>query len=135
MTGYPDVLLAVAGAHLRGQPLNGELTSRGAAFVEVTRTMPVYRMFVLDTDPPKPGVVRTAGEGSGLEVEVWRLTAEAFGNFVAALPAPMAIGRVELAGGTTVSGFLVEPVALESARDISSFGGWKDYLAAAAAGP
>lgn len=135
MTGYPDVLLAVAGAHLRGQPLNGELTSRGAAFVEVTRTTPVYRMFVLDTDPPKPGVVRTAGEGTALEVEVWRLTAEAFGNFVAALPPPMAIGRVELAGGTTVSGFLVEPVALESARDISSFGGWKDYLAAATTGP
>ena len=135
MNNYPDVLLAVAGAHLRGQPLNSELTSRGAAFVEATRTMPVYRMFALDTDPPKPGVVRTAEEGTALEVEVWRLSAEAFGNFVAALPAPMAIGKVELAGGRTVSGFLVEPVALESARDISSFGGWKGYLAVPAAGP
>jgi allophanate hydrolase len=32
-----------------------------------------------------------------------------------------------------VKGFLVEPAALEGARDISDFGGWRSFLAETAA--
>lgn len=126
--GYPDVLLAVAGAHLSGQPLNRQLTERGATLVEETRTEGVYRLFALDTVPPKPGMVRVRGGGAALAVEVWRLSAAAFGDLVAALPQPMAIGQVELAGGSLVSGFLVEPIAIETAADITQYGGWRQYL-------
>jgi allophanate hydrolase len=62
-------------------------------------------------------------------VEVWVLTAEAFGRFVAAVPAPLSIGTVRLADGTTAKGFLVEAAAVEGARDISSFGGWRAFVA------
>ncbi len=125
---YGDVLLAVAGAHLTGQPLNFQLVDRGAELVEPTTTAPVYRLFALDTAPPKPGVVRVADGGKALDVEVWRMTAAAFGDFVAHLPQPMAIGRVELADGRQVCGFLVEPIALDSARDITVHRGWREYL-------
>ena len=124
------ILLAVAGAHLRGQPLNRQLTDRGAVLERTTETAPTYRLHVLATEPPKPGVVRVAEHGVALEVEVWRMDAAAFGDFVAALPQPMAIGKVELADGTLVSGFLVEPIAVEGAADISRFGGWRAYLGA-----
>ena len=124
------ILLAVAGAHLRGQPLNHQLTDRGAVLERSTRTAPGYRLYALDTEPPKPGVVRVASDGVALEVEVWRLDPAAFGDFVAALPQPMAIGKVELADGSLVSGFLVEPIAMEGAADISRFGGWRAYLGA-----
>ncbi|WP_244274992.1 allophanate hydrolase-related protein [Rathayibacter oskolensis] len=123
------VLLAVAGAHLSGQPLNHQLTDRDAELVETTTTSADYRLFALGTVPPKPGVVRVASGGAALEVEVWRLTDAAFGSFVAALPHPMAIGSVSLADGSLVSGFLVEPIALEGAEDITRFGGWRTYLA------
>lgn len=122
------VLLAVAGAHLTGQPLNAQLTDRGAELVSTTTTSADYRLVALATTPPKPGVVRVAG-GSALEVEVWRLDDAAFGSFVAALPQPMAIGKVTLADGSLVSGFLVEPIAVEGAEDITRFGGWRSYLA------
>ena len=125
------ILLAVAGAHLTGQPLNHQLTDRGAVLVQSTTTAPRYRLFALATEPPKPGVVRVADGGVAVAVEVWRLDAAAFGDFVAALPQPMAIGKVELADGTLVSGVLVEPVAVEGADDISDHGGWREYLAAA----
>ncbi|WP_210505515.1 hypothetical protein [Naasia sp. SYSU D00057] len=125
--GYPDVLLAVAGAHLTGQPLNAQLTDRGATLVEETTTAPGYRLFALDTVPPKPGVVRVRSGGAALTVEVWRLSAAAFGDFVAALPQPMAIGQVELADGRLVRGFLVEPIAVEGAEDITEYGGWRQY--------
>ncbi len=42
----------------------------------------------------------------------------------------MVIGSVELSDGAEVPGFLAEPWALEGADDITSFGGWRAYLAA-----
>jgi allophanate hydrolase len=122
------IKLAVVGAHLRGQPLNKQLLELGAVFIEETRTAPSYRLFALpNTSPPKPGLVRE-DEGSEIEVEVWSLTAAAFGRFVAAIPAPLGIGTVQLRAGETVKGFLCESHAVRGAEDISHFGGWRGYL-------
>jgi allophanate hydrolase len=123
------VPLAVVGAHLAGQPLHHQLTSRGAQLVAATTTAPVYRLHALATEPPKPGLVRVAAGGVAIEVEVWALGLAEFGSFVAQVPAPLCIGTVELADGTQVSGFLCEPLALERAPDISVHGGWRAYLA------
>jgi allophanate hydrolase len=129
----PDpVALAVAGAHLSGQPLNHQLTDRGARLVATTTTAPVYRFYALDTTPPKPGLVRvTDGDaaGAGIEVEVWELTAAAFGTFVDAVPAPLCIGRVRLTDGSAVAGFLCEPLAVDGAVEITHHGSWRAYLA------
>lgn len=125
-----SVLLAVVGAHLSGQPLNWQLTSRGAQFVKAGRTSRNYRLFALaNTTPSKPGLVRqSACVGTGIEVEVWAMTPHAFGSFVADVPSPMVIGSVNLLDGSTVKGFLCEPAALEGAVDITHFGGWRSYL-------
>ena len=83
-----------------------------------------------DTTPPKPGLLRVdSGKGAGIEVEVWGLPVGAFGRFADAVPPPLSIGTVVLADGRAVKGFLVEAAATASARDISSFGGWRAYLA------
>jgi allophanate hydrolase len=120
------VLLAVVGAHLRGQPLNHQLTSRHARFVQKTRTAPCYRLYALaNTQPPKPGLRRIAEKlARGIEIEVWSLDEAAFGSFVAEIPPPLGIGTLELEDGTSVKGFLCEPIGLEGARDITEFGGW-----------
>jgi allophanate hydrolase len=122
--------LAVVGAHLQGQPLNHELTSRGAGFRRRARTAANYRLYALaGTKPPKPGLVRASEPaGAGIELEIWALTLAAFGSFTANVPAPMAIGTVSLADGMTVKGFVCEPAALQGARDITEFGGWRAYL-------
>jgi len=122
--------LAVAGAHLTGQPLNSELISVGARRIRTTKTAPEYRLYALDTVPPKPGLVHAPGERAhAIEVEVWELSAEAFGAFVARIPAPMTIGMTKLSDGTVVKGFSCEPHALSGARDISQFGGWRAFRA------
>ncbi len=125
-----SVLLAVVGAHLTGQPLNHQLTDLGATCVTTTRTATDYRLFALsETVPPKPGMARDpAFEGLGIEVEVWRLSTEAFGRFVAAVPPPLVIGSVTLADGSLVKGFLCESSALVAAREISQYGGWRAWL-------
>jgi allophanate hydrolase len=127
--------LAVCGAHLSGQPLNAQLTDRAGELVATVSTAASYRLFALDTQPPKPGLVRVAdgAEGAAIEVEVWSLDPAAFASFVDAIPAPMCIGRVVLDDGRNVAGFLCEPIALDGATDITSYGGWRAYRAAATA--
>jgi allophanate hydrolase len=126
-----EVALAVVGAHLSGMPLNGELRALDARLIGETNTTPDYRLFALTgSNPAKPGMLRVAdGAGACIAVEVWALTVEAFGRFVAAVPAPLSIGTVRLTGGKTAKGFLVEATAVEGARDISGFGGWRAFVA------
>jgi allophanate hydrolase len=128
------VTLAVCGAHLKGQALHGQLTALGAQFLAATTTSAHYRLFALaNTTPPKPGLMRLGGGeiGAPIEVETYALSPEAFGRFVAAVPAPMVIGTVQLGDGTWVKGFLCEPCALTNATDITVLGGWRAYLARA----
>lgn len=124
------VLLAVVGAHLSGMALNGELRVLGATFVKSTTTSADYRLFALDgTVPPKPGLLRVAdGTGHAIAIEIWELTSEAFGRFVAAIPSPLGIGTLRTAEGDAVKGFLVEAAAVTTARDISHHGGWRAFM-------
>ena len=122
--------VAVVGAHLSGLPLSHELTSAGGVFLRAVNTTPDYRFFALpNTSPAKPGLLRVSpGEGAPIATEVWSLDPAAFGAFVAKIPAPLGIGTLQLADGTTPKGFLVEAEAVRGAEDISSFGGWRAYL-------
>ncbi|WKX16069.1 allophanate hydrolase [Streptomyces sp. NL15-2K] len=124
----PETRLAVVGAHLTGQPLNPQLLALGARLDHTTTTASVYRLHALPTDPPKPGLVHVGEGGAPVETEVWRLPADGLGRLLTALPRPMTLGRVELADGTSVPGFLCEPTALTNAEDITAYGGWRSYL-------
>jgi allophanate hydrolase len=110
--------------------LNHELTGLGGRLLEATKTAPDYKLYALTTTPPKPGMLRIgAGQGTAMEVELWALSAASFGKFVDLIPPPLAIGTIRLANGRSAKGFIVEPAALDGARDISEFGGWRSYMA------
>ncbi len=133
--GRDEIAIAVVGAHLSGMALNGELTSLGGRLLEAAKTAPDYRLYALDTTPTRPGMLRVeTGTGTAIELEVWALSTEAFGKFVAAVPPPLSIGTVRLADGRNVKGFIVEAAEVGRARDISSFGGWRAFAARAATG-
>ncbi|HEY5957901.1 MAG TPA: hypothetical protein VIV60_15165 [Polyangiaceae bacterium] len=124
------IRLAVAGAHLSGMPLNHELVELRGSLKCVCRTSGEYTLHALKgTVPAKPALVRRPGAAHlGIEVEVWEMSAEAFGQFVAKVPSPMTIGTIELEDGSLVKGFLCEPFALEASIDITEFGGWRNYV-------
>ncbi|HEY5758231.1 MAG TPA: allophanate hydrolase [Steroidobacter sp.] len=129
-TPVTTVRLAVVGAHLTGMPLNHQLTSRQSVFVERCRTAASYQLYALaNTTPPKPGLVKAMTTGAPIEVELWDVPLDRFGSFVAEIPAPLGIGSLELEDGRVVKGFICEPIGLQGARDITSFGGWRAYLA------
>jgi allophanate hydrolase len=124
--------LAVVGAHLAGQPLNHELSERGARLIASTHTAPEYRLYALKTTPPKPGLVRVAaGSGAAIELEVWELSQAALGSFIQGVAGPLCIGTVLLANGERVHGFLCEGLDTQGAADITAFGGWRAFRNAA----
>lgn len=129
--GTDHIELAVFGAHLRGQPLNGQLESLGARFVEAVTTSDAYGLVALDTVPPKPGLVRRGtGAGAEIEGELWLVTPWALGLLLASLPAPMSLTSVDLADGRNVVGFGCAYDVVDGALDITDYGGWRAYLGA-----
>lgn len=120
--------LVVAGAHLKGQPLEWQLTDLGAVWQETTQTASTYRLFALPGGPPKkPGVVFDPA-GAALEVDVWAVTPAALGKFLTMVPAPLALGTVTLHDGRELTGFVCEPRAMDGATEVTSFGGWRGYV-------
>lgn len=125
----PTIDIAVFGAHMTGQPLNGQLTDLGAVCRGTITTAPTYRLHALPTTPPKPGLVRVGSGGAAITGERWSIPAAHVGNFLTGLAAPMTVGVVELDTGDTALGFLCEPLATMDAPDITSAGSWATYLA------
>ncbi|WP_327146744.1 allophanate hydrolase [Nocardia sp. NBC_01327] len=132
----PHTDLIVFGAHLRGQPLEHQLTTLGARWAGEVHTSPDYRLAALTTIPPKPAVTRLpeGAPGAAITAERWLLSPAALGHFLANLPTPMQLGSVELSDGTWHPGFSCTGAAAESAKDLSEYPGWKAALAADAVG-
>jgi allophanate hydrolase len=127
-SGY--IPIVVCGAHLDGLPLNWQLRERGARLAQRTTTSANYRLYALPGGPPyRPGLIRDTKQGCRIEVEIWQVPNGEFGSFVAAIPAPLAIGKLELADGRWLPGFVCEGHAVAEATDISALGGWRAYIA------
>lgn len=121
--------VVVCGAHLEGLPLNWQLTERGATLLQKTQSAPCYKLFALAGGPPfRPGMQRVESGGNAIEVEVWRVPMEQFGSFVAEIPPPLGIGKVQLADGRWEAGFICEGYGLEGAEDITELGAWRRYI-------
>jgi allophanate hydrolase len=126
-----EIKVTVVGAHLTGQPLNKQLTERGARLIKTCKTAKDYRLYALaNTAPPKPGLVREPGfQGPGIEAEVWGMPAQNLGSFLALIPSPLGLGSLTLDDGTSATGFICEPAGLNGAKEITHLGGWRAYRA------
>ena len=125
--------LVVCGAHLDGLALNWQLKQRGARLLEVTHSSADYQLYALAGGPPlRPGMLRVEHGGVAIAVEVWELPSKELGSLLTGIPAPLGLGKVQLADGRWESGFICEPYGLEGATDISHLGGWRAYMQAKA---
>jgi carbamate kinase len=120
------VLLAVNGTLMRGLKLNPNMIAAGASFVRETTTVPAYRLWSIDDD--HPAMIRVAeGAGVAVQVEVWSVPAAGLAKILLAEPPGLAIGKVQLADGSTVLGVLGEDISVQGQREITSHGGWRSY--------
>jgi allophanate hydrolase len=123
--------VVVCGAHLDGLALNWQLKQRGARLVETTQSSADYQLYALAGGPPfRPGMVRVDQGGVAIEVEVWELPSRELGSFLTGIPAPLGLGKVQLADGRWECGFICEAYGLQGAKNISHLGGWRAYLKA-----
>jgi len=125
---WPDLEIVLFGAHMRGLPLNAEVARLGGRFAAEVRTAPFYRMVALPGTPERPGVIPTAA-GARLAGEAWLVPAASVAALLAAIPAPLALGRLRLEDGREAVGFLCTEAEPAAAEDITHFGGWRAYLA------
>lgn len=128
IANYPSVTVAVFGAHMSGLPLNYQLRELGARLLSECRTSPDYRLYVIAGALPRPGMVRTCQGGRAIPGELWQVPTSGFGAFVAGIPAPLGIGDVTLEDGSVVKGFVCEASATMDAPEITSLGGWRNWL-------
>lgn len=117
--------IVVNGNLMRGLDVDEIMADAGARFVCAVETSPQYRLYSLQDH--FPGMVRVA-EGVRIECELWEVSKEGFCDVVSKEPKELCVGRVELKDGSQPLGVLVQPYALQYAKDITKFGGWRAYL-------
>ncbi len=125
MRSYID--LAVFGLHLKGFSLESQLIDLGAEYKETVKTAPEYRMYSLNTVPRKPGVVKDISNGAALEMDIWSIPREKIGSFLELLPEPLGLGKITTSDGNEMIGFICQDYAIDTAEDITEFGGWRKY--------
>ena len=121
------VHLAVNGTLMRGLELNPTMIDAGAVFVRETTTAPSYRLWSIDDR--HPAMIRVASGGVPVAVEVWAVPPEGMAKILLQEPPGLCIGKVKLADGEEVLGVIGEPLLVEGQREISSYGGWRAYIA------
>lgn len=124
-----STLLAVNGTLMRGLELNPNMIAAGASFVREARTDACYRLWSIGDR--HPAMQRTRGEGARVELELWDVPLAGLASILMNEPPGLSIGKVLLEDGAVVLGVLGEPFLCEGQREITAFGGWRAYTAAA----
>ncbi len=119
--------LAVNGTLMRGLELNPNLLAVGATFLREAATEAAYRLWSINDR--HPAMVRVNAGGVAVAVEVWAVPAAGLASILLKEPPGLSIGKVKLADGTEVLGVLGEPILCEGQKEITSFGGWRAYVA------
>lgn len=127
----PDTLsILLFGAHMAGLPLNSQVQALGGEFVGVVKTAPRYKMIYLpEPAPHRPGIIREPYGGVSIQAEEWRFPTSSLGALLGSIAQPLGLGQIELSNGRYCHGFLCEAAAAVGAKNISSSGGWRGFLA------
>ena len=120
--------LAVNGTLMRGLELNENLGEVGAVFLEDAKTLSVYRLFSIDDR--HPAMFRVTDGGNEISVEIWDIDESGLVSVLRKEPAGLCIGKVELNIGRLVLGVLGEEILCNGMKEITDFGGWREYILA-----
>ena len=115
----------VNGTLMRGLALHKNL--EGATFLGEFHTAPVYRLFSIDDI--HPGMFEVASGGVSVAGEYYEMDDTIWARVEAGEPPGLYCGPVKLADGRIVDGILFpREIAEGHHKDISEFGGWRDYI-------
>ena len=121
------MLLAVNGTLMRGLQLSKNMLDAGAVFVEELHTAPVYRLWSIGDK--YPAMLRVSSGGGRILLELWEVPNDGFVQLLNKEPPGLSIGRVLLEDGREVPGVIAETFIVEGKKEITSYGGWRSYIA------
>lgn len=123
----PRIHLAVNGTLMRGLELNPNLQAVGAEFVREAFTAPIYRLWSIGDR--HPAMLRVAeGEGRSIALEIWAVPAAGIAQVLLQEPPGLSVGKVLLDNNEIVLGVLGEPFLCEGQKEITEWGGWRNYM-------
>ena len=116
--------LAVNGTLMRGLELNHNLLELGGIFVEETLTAPLYRLWSINDQHP---AMQRCAKGGQISLEIWRIESSNIGELLSREPAGLSVGKILLVDNREVLGILGESYLCEGMKEITQFGGWREY--------
>lgn len=121
----------ICGSALRGQPDHKNLGD--AKFLGETRTAPRYRLHSVRDE--HPGIYEVSEGGISIAGELYEFTDEQHRNLLASEPPDLYEAPILLHDGSSVNAMIYPRELIEERgyKDISAYGGWAAYKAAASA--
>ena len=119
------VLLAVNGTLMRGLALENNLKEVGASFIKESQTEKAYRLFSIDDK--YPAMIKDP-HGASIDVEVYELNKQAMEIVLSKEPEGLTIEKIKLIDNEEVYGVIGLDYIIKDRKEITSFGGWRNYM-------
>ena len=118
-------ILAVNGTLMRGLELENNLKEVNAIFLKESQTAPSYRLFSIDDKYPAMILDKN---GKAINVELYELEEEALEIILSKEPEGLTIEKIRLIDNKEVFGVVALPFIILGRKEITSFGGWRNYI-------
>ena len=125
MNKHDKVVLAVNGTLMCGLELENNLKEVNACFLKESQTEKAYRLYSIDDKYP---AMIKADHGASIDVELYELDYQALGVILSKEPPGLAIEKIKLIDNKEVYGVVGLPFIIENRKDITSYGGWRNYI-------
>ena len=126
MKSNNKLILAVNGTLMRGLELEDNLKAVSAVFLKESQTEKAYRLFTIDDK--YPAMVKDE-KGSAIDVELYEISEEGMKEVLSKEPEGLTIKEITLIDGSVVQGVVGLPFIIENRKEITKYGGWRNYLA------
>ena len=126
MKSNDNLILAVNGTLMRGLELENNLKAVSAIFIKESQTEKAYRLFSIDDK--YPAMVKDA-KGSAIDVELYEISEQGMQEVLSKEPEGLTIKEITLIDGNKVQGVVALPFIIENRKEITKYGGWRNYLA------
>ena len=126
MKSKNSLILAVNGTLMRGLELENNLKAVNAIFIKESQTEKAYRLFSIDDK--YPAMVKDA-KGSAIDVELYEISEQGMQEVLSKEPEGLTIKEITLIDGSKVQGVVGLPFIIENRKEITNYGGWRNYLA------
>ena len=122
-----NLVLAVNGTLMRGLELENNLKEVGAFFIKESKTEKAYRLYSINDK--YPAMIRVDNGGNTVDVELYAISDEGVKQVLAKEPPGLTIKEITLIDGASVLGVVGEDDIIKGQKEITSYGGWRNYIA------